>query len=89
VRRHPVAGLRSNYRMRMTPTSNNPVHSGHTSSSLDPATRAPGTNTLGSRFQCRMRSTPNRFAGVLAPRTTPSSRPGTGTTPTRRCGNTL
>jgi len=40
--------------------------------------RAPGIRTLGSRAQCRMRSTPNRFVGVFAPRTTPTTRPGKG-----------
>jgi hypothetical protein len=40
--------------------------------------REAGTNTLGYRSQCRMRSTPDRFVGVIAPRTTPTIRPGKG-----------
>jgi hypothetical protein len=40
--------------------------------------REAGAQTLGSRSQCRMRSTPIRFVGVLAPRTTPTIRPGKG-----------
>jgi hypothetical protein len=40
--------------------------------------REAGTKTFGSRSRCRMRSTPDRFVGVLAPRTTPAIRTGKG-----------
>jgi len=73
-------GLRTSVRR---PIANDTRHelSGHLWPRVELArhnAREPGTNTLGSRIQFRMRSTPNRFGGVSAPRTTPSTRPGTG-----------